>query len=165
MLKKFNEFVNERQSIPDKDEFLKWVIGFKEKYDHLEDWNWLLDSITNDENSDDEELKEYFLSEKKDPDTTENMIDELIEHRTGFMIYMVMCLASEYDVSEVELFEPGQGKNPHPHQDTREDYPDMVESKKDIKATKIKCHVCGKKFDPQKYQQHHKNCVYPPDKK
>jgi len=30
---------------------------------------------------------------------------------------------------------------------------------KDIKATKVKCHVCGVKFDPQKYQQHHKKCL------
>lgn len=86
------------------------------------------------------------------------MIDELIEHRTGFMIYMVVCLASEYDVSEVHIFEP-------PYKDTRDNYPDMVESKKDIKATKIKCHVCGQKFDPKRYEQHHKKCVYPPAKK
>lgn len=32
-------------------------------------------------------------------------------------------------------------------------------SKKDVKATKIKCHVCGEKFDPQKYEQHHKKCT------
>lgn len=31
--------------------------------------------------------------------------------------------------------------------------------KKDIKPIKVKCVVCGVKFDPQKYQQHHKNCT------
>lgn len=29
---------------------------------------------------------------------------------------------------------------------------------KDIKVKKITCKVCGVKFDPQKYQQHHKKC-------
>ena len=29
---------------------------------------------------------------------------------------------------------------------------------KDVKANKITCHVCGEKFDPHRYEQHHKKC-------
>ena len=31
--------------------------------------------------------------------------------------------------------------------------------KRDTKAIKIKCSVCGDKFDTRKYEQHHKKCI------
>ena len=37
-------------------------------------------------------------------------------------------------------------------------------SKKDVKTTKIKCHVCGRKFDPQNYKHHHEKCIPKPAK-
>lgn len=32
-------------------------------------------------------------------------------------------------------------------------------SKKDVKRSKTKCGACGKKYDLQNYEQHHKTCV------
>ena len=30
---------------------------------------------------------------------------------------------------------------------------------KDKKSIKLKCHICGKMFDPNHYNKHHKNCI------
>jgi Fe2+ transport system protein B len=119
MIKKYNEFINE-SIVPKDEEFLQWAIEFKRNHDYLKDWDWLLSCIENDETSSDEELKEYFMKEKQDPETTEEIIDELIAHRTGFLIHMITCMASMYDTTDVTIFEPK-------YKDTRDNYPDMVE--------------------------------------
>jgi len=93
MIKKFKEFVNE--SIESKWEFIEWLTGFKNKYKDLKSWDWMMDTIVNNDMIDDDELKEYLLSEVSD--LTEDIVDELLLHRHGFLTNpLILYTGSEY---------------------------------------------------------------------
>lgn len=75
--------VNESLSIslPPR-QFFDWWNNLKDKHPN-ENWKWILSSLINDEVSSDEELLEYFIDNKVNP----NIAQDLVEHREGFLTY------------------------------------------------------------------------------
>lgn len=74
-----NESVNPRIPV---EEFISWFDGIYNANPEVH-WEWVLGALENDEDSSNDELKEYFM--KEDDNMPEELIDELLAYRMYFL--------------------------------------------------------------------------------
>lgn len=74
------KLINENRITP--GEFVQWFEGIQDANPEV-DWYWVLGVLTNDEDSTNEELIEYFM--KEEDNISEELINELLGYRNYFL--------------------------------------------------------------------------------